>query len=126
MFCACDFAAISPSETSWFSFMASVAIGGLAVFLCVGTVVILRVIQFRSRQLKAQTSRNNKKAQEESRNNKNSSGNDTQLESKDVLVDDKDPDIIPSNAALSGDYHNNIHGSLALHKPYHNSIITSV
>ena len=74
------------------------AIGGAAVFICVGGVVILRAIHFRATRHK----RESKKHQQEE-NNKNSSlslSNQDGLEMKDVITassDDKDPDIIPSN-----------------------------
>lgn len=92
---------MSPSDYSWFSFALSVGIGGTAVFMCVGSVVIVKILLFRSRQLKR--SSQNKKHHDES--GKLSSGNlqahDMQFESKDgISTDDKDPDnpdIIPCN-----------------------------
>lgn len=94
IFCA----AVTPSDYSWFSFGLSVAIGGTAVFLCVGSVVIVKLLLFRSRQIKRET---NKKHHEDSMG-KNSSADlqahGIQFDSKDLVSsDDKDPDIIPSN-----------------------------
>lgn len=93
-------AAVTPQEYSWFSFALSVAIGGTAVFLCVGTVMIFRVVQIRSRARKRASA---KKLHEES--HKNSTGNlqahDGPVDSKDgISSDDKDPDIIPSNIGM--------------------------
>lgn len=92
----CLLAAVTPPEYSWFSFVVSVAIGGTAVFVCVGTVMIVRVVQIRS---KARKRASTKKLHEE---HKNSTGNlqahDGPVDLKDgISSDDKDPDIIPSN-----------------------------
>ena len=93
--------AVSPSDYSWVSFALSVAIGGTAVFLVVGSVVIVRALHFRSRQFKRESSKKHQHHHDEG-TGKNSSGNshthERQFESKDgISVDDKDPDIIPSN-----------------------------
>lgn len=89
---------MTPSDYSWFSFALSVAIGGTAVFLCVGSVVIVKLVLFRSRQLKRES---NKKQHEDSIGKNSSSdlqAHGMQFDSKDVVSsDDKDPDIIPSN-----------------------------
>ncbi|ODM99240.1 Nephrin [Orchesella cincta] len=105
-------AAVTPQEYSWFSFALSVAIGGTAVFLCVGTVMIFRVLQLRS---KARKRASTKKLHEES--HKNSTGNlqshDGQMDAKDgISSDDKDPDIIPSN--IGGTDHSTISPAIVM------------
>ncbi|CAL8090167.1 unnamed protein product [Orchesella dallaii] len=105
-------AAVTPQEYSWFSFALSVAIGGTAVFLCVGTVMIFRVLQLRSKARKRASA---KKLHEES--HKNSTGNlqshDGQMDAKDgISSDDKDPDIIPSN--MGGTDHSTISPAIVM------------
>ncbi|CAG7722060.1 unnamed protein product, partial [Allacma fusca] len=92
--------AVSPADYSWISFGLSVAIGGAAVFICVGAVVIARALHVRSHRMKQRESK--KHQHQDDSDGKNTSGNMTnhegQFELKDgISTDDKDPDIIPSN-----------------------------
>lgn len=92
---------MTPSDYSWYSFALSVAIGGTAVFLCVGSVVIVKLVLYRTRQIKRDA---NKKRQDDSMCKNSSSdlaAHGVQFDGKDVISsDDKDPDIIPSNIGM--------------------------
>jgi len=102
---------VSPSDYPWYSFALSVAVGGTAVFLCVGSVVIARLCLFRSRSLKrestnaaASAKKHHQHHPDDTSNSKPCSGGNLQphemqfeLSKDGISSDDKDPDIIPSN-----------------------------
>ncbi|XP_021946674.2 uncharacterized protein LOC110844711 isoform X2 [Folsomia candida] len=110
------YAAVTPSDYSWISFTLSVAIGGTAVFLCVGSVVIVKLILFRSRQMKRESS---KKHNHDDSMGKTSSADlqahGIQFDSKDLLsTDDKDPDILVHIGHVGGQDHNVISPAILL------------